>query len=188
MSGNYHILLDGDEVWVGLDKWLKADIAFGCPRWLNFWHDARHWVHDASQSVSRRWGVPIDERGSVCPHYRCSFLRRSYYFRSHPMLADMNNDQMHIVDAGAARRVPSAMIYHFGHMLPREVMAAKHQFYIDRDGNDSGRRQRRTAWHEWRGELGDQGDGLISAVTWPLPEIVQRAATSVRAMRVAVGA
>jgi len=174
MTGNYHILLDGDEVWTGLREWLLSDTPFGSPRWLNFWHDGGHWIHDGP-SDRQRWGKPVDGRGSICPHYRCSHLRRSYRFRTHPAMVDLNNEVLHCKLGLAARRAPGAVIYHLGHALPRAVMDAKHAYYLDRDGNDKGRRNRRDRWRKWDGKTGNCGDGVVAKVDWELPAIVQRA-------------
>ena len=174
MNGNYHLVLDGDEIWTGLDKWIEADIPFGCPRWVNFWHDAAHWVHDYP-AKSHRWGAEIPGGGSVCPHYRWSWLRRSYSFKTHPSLNDADGNALHIFAKGAAEKVPECKIYHLGHALPKQVMDAKHNFYLSRDGNDEGRKKRKTAWHEWDGQTGDCGDGIIKPVDWDIPEIVKRA-------------
>ena len=76
-------------------------------------------------------------------------------------------------DAVAA--VPECCIYHLGHVMDKQLMKAKHEFYLRRDGNDKGRQKRMTAWHNWNGQTGDCGDGLIKAVDWELPEIVRRA-------------
>ena len=71
--------------------------------------------------------------------------------------------------------MPECIIYHLGHCLPNEVMEAKHDFYLSRDGSDAGRILRKTAWHDWNGKTGDCNDGIVANVDWELPEIVQRA-------------
>jgi hypothetical protein len=53
-------------------------------------------------------------------------------------------------------------------------MEAKHKFYIQRDGDDRARRARETVWHNWDGELGECGDGIVERVKIDLPEIVKR--------------
>ncbi len=42
-SGNFQIVLDGDEIWVGLNDLVKSEVLFGSPRWLNLWHGSDHW-------------------------------------------------------------------------------------------------------------------------------------------------
>ncbi len=174
MSGNFHLLLDGDEIWTGLDEWLEADIAFGCPRWVNLWHGPEHWVHDYP-GETHRWGKPVSGGGSVCPHYRWSWLRRSYRFRSHPTMVDANDQPLHIIGPEAAEKVPECVIYHLGHALPKAVMEAKHDFYLSRDGVDERRVKRKKAWHDWNGQPGDCGDGIVEPVDWSVPDIVKRA-------------
>jgi hypothetical protein len=172
--GNYHILLDGDEIWSGLDQWFEADIPFGCPRWVNFWHGPDQYVVDYPGNT-HRWGKPLEGGGSVCPHYRCSHLRSSYAFRTHPVLVDKHDHPLHQVVSDSAEKVPGCRIYHLGHSLPKDVMAAKHDYYLKRDGSGPAREKRKRAWHQWNGQLGDCGDGIIKAVDWPLPDLVERA-------------
>lgn len=175
LVGNWHLLLDGDEVWVGLDKWLENDMYFGCPRWVNFWHGTKHWIHSYPDREKERWGQPLDPFGSICPHYRISWWRRSYKFRTHPLPVDMHDTPLHNPRATQAEFVPEAVIYHFGHALPRHIMDAKHRYYGDRDGWDEGRKRRMKAWHDWQNAMGDCGDGIIKPVDWDLPDIVKRA-------------
>ncbi|MFA7718078.1 MAG: glycosyltransferase [Candidatus Absconditabacterales bacterium] len=68
MSGNHLLLLDGDEIWTDIEAVLNDPSGFPAPRWVNFWHDAKHWVYDARQGESR-WGVnDPNYTGSVCRH------------------------------------------------------------------------------------------------------------------------
>ena len=90
-------------------------------------------------------------------------------------MVDQNGQRLHVISDASALKVPGCAIYHLGHALPPQVMAAKHDFYLSRDGADDGRRRRKSAWHEWDGTLGDCGDGIIEAVNWQVPEIVLRA-------------
>lgn len=175
ITGNYHLILDGDEIWVGLDKWLAADIPFGSPRWINFWHDSKHWVHDTAKLSGQRWGKRLDPHGSTCPHYRCSFWRNSYKFRRHPMPYDISGQALRFGDKNIPEICPETMIYHLGHALPKEIMRAKHEFYLLRDGRDTGRINRMTAWKKWADSLGDCGDGIVEEVSWKLPTIVKTA-------------
>ncbi len=186
-SGNFMLLLDGDEIWTGLDDWIKADIPFGCPRWLNFWHTEDHWIHDTAKLAGTRWGRKLDPEGSICPHYRWSWWRQSYYFLRHPWPCDREKKTLHVRDGAAAERFPQTIIYHLGHMLSPQVMQKKHEFYLDRDGRDAGRVTRMQAWHNWDGKIGDCGDGIIAPVEWELPDIVKRGAESVKNMEL-VGA
>ncbi len=180
-QGNYVLMLDADEVWVGLDKWLDSGIAWGCPRWVNFWHDGRYWVHDSPELRGQRWGVSLEPYGSVCPHYRWSWWRPSYLYWKHHTPTDAAKQRLNPgLDAHkqTAERVPGCAIYHFGHVLSKESMAIKHEFYLKRDGRDPGRIGRKAAWHEWDGKLGNCGDGIICKVNWKLPDIVRRAMAS----------
>ena len=51
-------------------------------------------------------------------------------------------------------KCPNTVIYHLGHVLNAETMKAKHEFYRNRDGDNSGRKARQTAWHNWDGKEG----------------------------------
>ncbi len=179
-EGNYMLLLDGDEIWVGLDEWIEKQHPFGCPRWLNFWHDSSHWIHDTGKQSGIRWGYKLDPQGSTCPHYRWSWWRASYAFRRHHALPlDHDDNPLHLRDKDIASGSPESIIYHLGHALPPVVMTAKHEFYLKRDGDDAGRRGRRDCWTDWDGKAGDCGDGIVEKVDWELPEIVQRGFKSV---------
>jgi len=173
--GNRMLVLDGDEVWTGLDEWIRIDPMFGTPRWVNLWHGGNHWVHDHRIGTSPRWGGPLAPYGSPCHHYRWSFWRRSYWWKKHHTPADQAGNPLTTTSLEYACQAPGCVIYHIGHALSDDVMRAKHEFYLARDGDDSGRRKRRDAWHAWDGKPGDCGDGIVDPVTWELPEIVQKA-------------
>ena len=177
VSGNYMMMLDADEIWTGLDELMASDVDWGCPRWVNLWHGPGHWIYDVPESEGRRWGRKIEPFGSGCPHYRHSWWRPSYWWVQHHTPVD--HAQNVLINRGAnedaARALTRACIYHLGHALPAELMAAKHSFYERRDGADPGRVERRKVWAEWDGKVGRMPDGIIEPVTWELPEIVQKA-------------
>jgi len=174
-GGNWHMLLDADEIWVGLDKWIESDFPFSAPRWVNFWHNENYWIYDSAKLCGRRWGKKVKPHGSVCPHYRWSWWRNSYKFIKHPVLADAEDRPLHLPDKIIVEGVPSCIIYHLGHALPKHTMKAKHDFYLKRDGADAGRIKRKDVWHNWNGKTGDFGDGIIEKVNWELPAIIQKA-------------
>ena len=185
--GNYHLLLDGDEIWVGLDKWIKAGIKYGSPRWINLWHGGKFWICDSQKGgtapYGRRWGIPLEPYGSTCPHYRWSWWRQSYKYTRHTAVKAANGSNIFNLKLtqDAALKVPDCAIYHLGHSLSREVMEAKHQFYLERDGKDEGRRRRRKCWQNFKGKAGQSADGMIRKVNWKLPPIVQRALANLNA-------
>ena len=148
-TGNRFLVLNGDEIWVGLDKWLEADIKFGAPRFVHLWHDLDHWIHDAPDKRGIRWGKALRPFGSVCPVYRWSWWRSSYSFQEdHSAPIDIGRNLLRIPDGKAAKRVPEAVIYHVEHVL--------------------------TKWQR-SGEIGECDDGIVEKVNWELPEIVKRA-------------
>jgi hypothetical protein len=181
-TGNYNLILDGDEIWVGLDDWIKSGINQGCPRWVTLWHDEKHHVVGYPRWGKVRWGKELKPFGCECNHYRWSWLRPSYRWRLHCQLIAQTGDP--IRNHGGADKVPSCQIYHLGHVLPAEVMRAKHKFYRRRDGDDTGRKKREAAWHNWNGKLGDCGDGIVRAVNWELPDIVRRGVESAKQIEV----
>lgn len=175
VEGNHVLLLDGDEIWIGLDKWIESNSPYGSPRWVNLWHDAEHWIYDSGDQAGKRWGYSIEPFGSVCPHYRWSWWRRSFSLLKHAHPVDNCQRPLHSLAANldTARACPDTVIYHLGHMLPKATMAAKHQFYVDRDGNAT--KERRDAWRNWKPVLGKFADGIVAAVDWTLPDVVARA-------------
>lgn len=175
ISGNWHMMLDGDEIWIGLDKWLAQRVPFTAPRWVNLWHGADHWIYDSPRLAGKRWGRKLEPYGSICPHYRWSWWRASYTWRRHPVLADCNGNALHKPNEIAKEKDPTCVIYHLGHALPPRIMDAKHKFYLRRDGSDAGRVARRDVWHKWAGETGETDDGVVQKVNWEIPEIIRRA-------------
>jgi glycosyltransferase involved in cell wall biosynthesis len=175
-EGTHVLLLDGDEVWVGLDKWIASGIDASTPRWINFWHDEKHWIYDTEQMGGARWGRKLHPFGSSCPHYRWSWWRPSNVYATHTKPTDAKGVKIFDSNPKAAASVPECAIYHFGHMLPKNVMAAKHRFYLGRDGDNAKNRARRDCWMNWNGKLGDCGDGIVAVVDWELPELVKKAA------------
>jgi len=173
ITGNYQLVLDADEIWTGLDAFLASDVAFGTPRWVNLWHDDAHWIHDAVSAGGRRWGSSVGV-GSVCPLYRFSWWRQSYYWRRHHTPSDRRDQPLHDYEnnVSAAEKVPECVIYHLGHCLTAETMRVKHGFYESRDRAPQNRSD---AWHGWNGLPGECGDGFVQEVTWQLPEIVKKA-------------
>jgi len=173
MTGNHLLLLDGDEIWTDMESVLNDDTGFPAPRWVNFWHNEKHWIYDSRIGASR-WGVKDSngDIGSVCKHYRFSWWRPTYWFKNHPSPADAAGQRL--FDYTRATTLPSAgTIYHVGHMLPKAVMNAKHQLYTSRDGGKAPERQ--AAWNMWNGELGETTDGCVAKVDWELPKIVKQA-------------
>ena len=175
MEGNYLLLLDADEIWVGLQEWIEARIDFGCPRWIHFWHDRHHNI------VSGRWGIRLEPFGVSSPHYRWSFWRRSFTWKSHCTTVDNAGNYLstHKRNIDTAGQVPQAVIYHLGHALDPTLMKHKHDFYLKRDGRDPARKKRELTWHTWNGRTGDCGDGIVEKVTWELPQIVDKALLSI---------
>ncbi len=188
IEGTHQLELDADEIWVGLPAWKEyiARTKHPCavPIWVNFWRDAEHWVVDPPGWAHRRWGRRVPkENASYCPHYRWSEWKPSYRFETHvrPVYPDKRAlwdwRHQHNFHVGA-----ECVIYHFGQALAPDLMTRKFDFYTARDSSDGKRKaqhklkeHRRRVWDEWKGELGDRGDGLIQRVDWDLPAIVRRA-------------
>ena len=182
MTGNYLLIVDADEIYHGLDKWIENDIDFGCPRWVHFWHDLDHYVVDSAGMD--RWGKPHELGGGIHNHFRWAYWRYSnqWYSTRGTVAKDANGQRLTAATKmrAAVARSPETCIYHLGHVLDPKLMSAKHEFYLTRDGRDAGRVRRATAWHNWNGELGDCGDGIIQKVGWDLPELVQTAYEKIR--------
>lgn len=176
LTGNYHLLLDGDEIWTGMEAWLRDPPAHGCPRWVNLWHGPDHWIHDRDGEEELRWGHRVDPWGSWCHHYRWSWWRPSYQYALHTRINDANGERIggREYNREIAKARPETAIYHLGHAQSKAVMEAKHNFYLSRDGNDAKRKLRKAAWHDWGGEAGECADGIVCPVDWELPEIVRR--------------
>jgi len=180
LYGNYHLMLDGDEIWVGLDQWIDAKVKWLSPRWVNFWHSKKHWIYDTPGGQGRRWGHRLNPYGSPCPHYRWSWWRNSFYFKKHHTVTDQQGNGVHRFTQNVPAAVkaiqdkPLCVIYHLGHMLSKATMQAKHDFYLKRDGVDKGRKARKKIWHNWKGKTGNIGDGIVEEVKWDLPAIVSR--------------
>ena len=177
-TGNRMLIFDADEIYHNLDKWIEADPLAGCPRWVHFWHDEEHFVTD--RAGDQRWGRHEEGIiGTLHPHYRWSHWRNSYHFegtkgvRGQDYKKESLNSRKLTEEADAV--CPECVIYHLGHTLSKERMNEKHNFYLNRDGKDAGRVKRKKAWHDWAGETGDQGDGLIRKVDWELPSLVKQA-------------
>jgi len=173
-EGNRMLILDGDEIWIYLDKWLKSGVMYGQPRWVNLWHDQKHWIYDPGNTGRRtRWGRLIKPFGSNCPHYRYSFWKSSYWFRHHTEIIDANETNLNNHTIVPTKKIPQCMIYHLGHALPKKLMKVKHQFYINRDKGTHDKCA--DCWHTWKGQLGKIFDGVVDNVHWKLPQIVERA-------------
>ena len=175
-TGNHILIVDADEIYHGLDAWIEHAPSFGCRRWVHFWHDLDHYVVDPSGN--KRWGAAHELGGSVHNHLRWAYWRNSNRWNERGTAA-MGSGNMRIssgvATAQAVEAVPQCCIYHLGHVLDPVMMKAKHDFYIARDGAGAGRVQRAAAWSNWKGELGDCGDGLIRQVFWEVPELVRSA-------------
>jgi len=174
MTGNYLVIVDADEIYHDLDKWIAKAPDYGCPRWVHFWHDSQHYVVD--NPGMERWGKPHPLGGGTHNHLRWCYWRYSYEWSSHRGTVAIDKNKSRLCSGfhtkQATEACPECCIYHLGHVLPPDLMTAKHQFYLQRDGRDPGRVQRMKAWHKWKGELGDCGDGCIREVDWELPKLV----------------
>ena len=188
-TGNYMMMLDADEIWTGLDQWIADPPPWGCPRWVTLWHGPGHWIFDHSANQGRRWGFRLEPYGSVCPHYRWSWWRPSFYMLKHHTPVDSERRVLVSVasNCDAAGRKPGTMIYHLGHAMPPELMRAKHAYYETRDGADPGRIARRKAWASWKGAVGPMQDGIVKEVTWELPAQVRRAFSLIQPVGASTG-
>lgn len=170
--GNYVLIVDGDEIYTGLDKLLESDLAFGCPRWVHFWHDGEHEITNPPEWGFERWGKRLDGVGSVGTHYRFSWWRPSYRFAKHPKPVDVSGNSIYTIEANkeVCSKVPECVIWHLGQALPKEVMDRKHSFYETRDHAPA---TRRSAWAKWNGEEKTL-DGIVKKID-NVPDIVKRA-------------
>ncbi|MBW1779295.1 MAG: glycosyltransferase [Deltaproteobacteria bacterium] len=171
LQGNYHLLLDGDEIWTGLEEWIAAGLPQGSPRWVNLWHGGKYWVHDGP-GESLHWGYPLEGGASLCPHYRWSYWRNSFMWLRHCIPGSATGRPVMEVTPDAALAVPGTTIYHLGHALPSDVLDAKYKFYAERDRANPSREK---AWKEWNGKAGQTEDGVVEMVDWKLPKIVKEA-------------
>ena len=184
-TGTHVLVVDADEIYDNLGAWIAKAPDYGCPRWVHFWHDIEHYVHDTPGMA--RWGQPHPLGGSVHTHTRWMRWRGSYRWTSPrgTVAEDMRGAKLatgaHTREAVEA--CPECCIYHLGHVLPPDLMRAKHKFYRTRDGDDPGRRKREEAWHNWNGEEGDCGDGIVKRVAWDVPELVRKAWEKVKELR-----
>jgi hypothetical protein len=174
MTGNYLLIIDADEIYHDVDKWIAKAPDYGCPRWVHFWHDQDHYVVDAPGMD--RWGRSHELGGGTHNHLRWGYWRYSFEWTSPrgTVAQDKNRSRLcsAFQTADAVKASPTTCIYHLGHVLPPDLMSAKHQFYLQRDGKDPGRIARMKAWHDWSGKLGNCGDGDIRKVNWQLPKLV----------------
>jgi glycosyltransferase involved in cell wall biosynthesis len=177
VHGSHLLVVDADEIYVGLDDWIKRGPDFGAPRWVHFWHDLQHYVVSIPEWGATRWGAPVAPFGSAANHYRWSLWRGSYRWRSHCMAVDAMNKSISDPDRSveSAKAFPGTVIYHLGHVMAPALMREKHAFYRRRDGDNVQRKARESVWHKWAGQLGDVGDGIIKPVQWKVPDIVQQA-------------
>jgi hypothetical protein len=176
--GNRMLIVDADEIIVGLGAWLELDPQRGSPRWFNFWHNKDHYVED--MPGMKRWGKSLDGLpGGTHVQHRWSWWRNGCHFPGGKgtLAHDARNSSLSSYEASvrAVKACPTTIIYHLGHVLTPEMMQAKHDFYLARDGADAGRIARKNIWHNWKGELGDCGDGFIHKVTHELPDVVLEA-------------
>lgn len=177
MTGNYLLIVDADEIYDHLDKWIREAPDYGCPRWVHFWHNIDYYVVDTPGM--ERWGHPHPLGGGAHNHLRWAYWRYSYEWCSVRGTVAWDKARSRLCSAHhtklAVEKVPETCIYHLGHVLPPDLMTAKHQYYLQRDGTDDGRIKRMKAWHGWDGKTGDCGDGVVMRVNWPLPELVKQA-------------
>jgi len=175
-TGNYMLVLDGDEIWDGLKDWIDSDLSFCSPRWVNFWHNRKHWNYNLPGPSHARWGQKMSWGiGATCPHYRWSYWRPTYKFATHCTPTDAGGHSLHSRLLTGPEEQPLTIMYHLGHALPGTLMVAKHAFYCRRDG--AAHTDFRRAWWDWLKNpvLGDCGDGVVAQVDWELPPLVHEA-------------
>lgn len=176
MTGNHVLIVDADEIYHNLGQWIERAPSFGCPRWVHFWHDLEHYVIDASGDS--RWGKQHELGGGTHNHLRWCHWRSSNNWTSFRGTvakgADGRRLSSGMLTEKAVDASPETCIYHLGHVQGADLMRAKHAYYLQRDGDDIQRKKRESAWHGWKGQLGDCGDGIIKAVDWDVPDVVKR--------------
>jgi hypothetical protein len=172
------LIVDADEIYEGLEDWIKFDSPCACPKWVHFWHNKDHYVVDDNVL---RWGSlsTTGVRGTIYNHYRWSHWRSGYHFCSPKGTTARASDLSKLGDMGQTKQAiaacPNTVIYHLGHVLTPALMKAKHEFYRKRDGDNAGRQQRQHAWHNWNGKAGPCGDGIVKQIDWELPPLVVQA-------------
>jgi glycosyltransferase involved in cell wall biosynthesis len=177
VRGNFVLILDGDEIWTGLEHFVRAlerrEISGGCPLGVTFWHDRDH--HIVCPDL-RRWGKASDLTtfGAIWPHTRIFTWRASYGWKLHvvPMKSNEEcvwNPEQNIPTVMALR--DKCVLYHLGHALPRDFMEQKKSFYAEIEGQA----KEKTAWMNWDGKIGNTPEGIVKRVDWALPDIVTRA-------------
>jgi len=180
LVASHLLILDADEIWAGLDTYRAAletgAVAGGTPLTVTFWHGPEHWIHGGSFN---RWGTrfPWPYSGAVSPLSRLFPWSASHRWSGiHVMPRDASGAEVWPTAWNGIRHAAASVLgnrctlYHLGHALPRAKMAEKAQFYEAYDG-----RRGRTRWAEWDGSCGPTGDGVVEAVSWPLPPLVARA-------------
>lgn len=181
VTGNYLLILDGDELWHGLGAYRQAleqrQVQGGCPLGVTFWHNAEH--HIISSSLER-WGErsQATQWGTVWPHVRLVPWRYSYRWRKHVVPVDAQGQPVWRPEMNrytVSVLLDRCVLYHLGHALGRRRMTVKKKFYAEVEGQEP----QQDAWMKWEGKLGDCGDGHVERVTWQVPDIVQQAFASI---------
>lgn len=184
VTGNYLMILDSDELWVGLGRMKAAirdgRITGGVPLAVTFWHDRHHWIREAKL---RRWGYtpPAIGWGCVWPHTRIIPWRASYAWPHHVVPKTHGGD--HVWPARANVKTvdtlgASCVLYHLGHALTSGKMAQKKDFYKTVHGHT----KQEAAFLRWDGTLGECGDGIVEAWTRDLPPVVAAAFDNIEAL------
>lgn len=176
VKGSQMLIVDADEIYHNLDKWIASGIEAGCPRWVHFWHNLDYFVYDAPGML--RWGKPHALGGSVHNHFRYSKWDSNTHFtgRKGTSAKRGNRSVTSVNDTlRAVEKCPDTCIYHLGHVLNPTLMKAKHQFYLKRDGADKMRVARMDAWHNWEEKEGITADGMIKKVFFEVPDLVKQA-------------
>jgi glycosyltransferase involved in cell wall biosynthesis len=182
-TGNYLLILDGDEIWTGFEHYVKAlrdgRIRGGAPLAVTPWHDLDH--HILTPGRPARWGQPVREigldcrvQGAIWPHVRCVPWRYSNQWKTHVFPTDHTGRPLWSRDDNVAtvRDLRDAcVLYHLGHCLPRARMAAKKQFYAAVEGHTAQER----AWLDWNGQCGPvPGEqGVVERIDWHVPDLVR---------------
>ncbi len=195
MTGNYHLMIDSDEVWSDMGPWMEwvaaeQPLSAHAP-WITPFRGLKHWVYSMPVPRFRGWGGrPLRcGFGSARRRYHFSKWGPGYYWKTHWRVH--TPEGKNLFRCSQLNSTLPTRFWHFGYSLPTRYVREKTQYYqFHCPGLPANHRQnerrKEDAWFGWDGQeglltTGTKDDTAVRALpVAEIPPVAERAIARIR--------
>lgn len=133
VTGDYHLMIDSDEVWTDMQcwvDWVEAERPLACyAPWVTPWRGLKHWVYSNRRRHPFGWGGKRfgSGLGSLRQRYHFSRWGKGYYWKNHWRVHTPEN--INLFRMALPKTDLPTRFWHFGYSLPTRYVREKTQYY-----------------------------------------------------------